>query len=60
MEFSIKTLQYKDRATGPKDIYKQLKDCTKNKKQTKVSALFGCILKTVFGSLGLFYLITFW
>ena len=30
--------------------YKQLKDWTNNKKQKKLSALFGCMLKTVFAS----------
>ena len=38
--------------------YKQLKDWTNNKKQKKLSALFGCILKTVFVSSNSFCLIT--
>ena len=38
--------------------YKQLKDWTNNKKQKKLSALFGCILKTVFASSDSFHLIT--
>ena len=38
--------------------YKQLKDWTNNKKQKKLSALFGCILKTVFASSDSFCLIT--
>ena len=38
--------------------YKQLKDWTNNKKQKKLSALFGCILKTVFASSDAFCLIT--
>ena len=38
--------------------YKQLKDWTNNKKQNKLSALFGCILKTVFASSDSFCLIT--
>ena len=37
--------------------YKQLKDWTNNKKQKKLSALFGCILKTVFASSDAFCLI---
>ena len=38
--------------------YKQLKDWTNNKKQKKLLALFGCILKTVFASSDSFCLIT--
>ena len=38
--------------------YKQLKDSTNNKKQKKLSSLFGCILKTLFASSDLFCLIT--
>ena len=38
--------------------YKQLKDWTNNKKQKKLSALFGCILKTLFASSDSFCLIT--
>ena len=38
--------------------YKQLKDWTNNKKQKKLSALFGCTLKTVFVSSDSFCLIT--
>ena len=38
--------------------YKQLKDWTNNKKQKKLSALFDCILKTVFASSDSFCLIT--
>ena len=38
--------------------YKQLKDWTNNKKQKKLSALFGCILKTVFASSDSFCLMT--
>ena len=38
--------------------YKQLKDWTNNKKQKKLSALFGCILKTVFASYDSFCSIT--
>ena len=38
--------------------YKRLKDPTNNKKQKKLSALFGCILKTVFASSDSFCLIT--
>ena len=38
--------------------YKQLKDWTSNKKQKKLLALFGCILKTVFVSSDSFCLIT--
>ena len=37
--------------------YKQLKDGTNNKKQKKLSALFGCILETVFASSDSFCLI---
>ena len=37
--------------------YKQLKDWTNNKKQKKLSALFGCILKTAFASSDSFCLI---
>ena len=38
--------------------YRQLKDWTNNKTQKKLSALFGCILKTVFASSDSFCLIT--
>ena len=38
--------------------YKQLKDWTNNKKQKKLCALFGCILKTVFVSSDSFCFIT--
>ena len=38
--------------------YKQVKDWTNNKKQKKLSALFCCILKTVFVSSNSFCLIT--
>ena len=38
--------------------YKQLKDWINNKKQKKLSALFGCILRTVFASSYSFCLIT--
>ena len=37
--------------------YKQLKDWTNNKKQKKLLAMFGCILKTVFASSDSFCLV---